>query len=533
VVILIALILAAVPAAAQAPPPAPAAPAPTATAHVTYITTASVYFDAGRDDGLQVGDTVDVLREGAVIARLTVTYLSAHRADCAVTSSTQPIAVGDTVRYTPKAGAVDAPGGPGTGPAPGAAPAAAGTTAQPRGRGPVVHGRVGAHYLMVRDSDNSNLGFSQPGLDLRVDATGMGPVDAFADVRARRTYRKLPAGDETDTFNGVYRLAVAYHPGDPRQSIVVGRQFAPSLAVISLFDGLLYEYNGGRWSAGGLYGAQPNPDLTVSNDITQYGGYWQYRGVGGDKRTYEITTGAISSYDQGNVNRQFAFLQGRYRGPRLSGFAVTEIDYNTGWKVTDAGQSTIDPTSIFAAAYYKAGESVTFNAGYDNRRNVLLYRDRVTPATEFDDSHRQGGWGGVSFRMGGHAGAGFDLRRSTGGPNGTADGYSVRLDFDRLTSAALDFSIRGTHYANDLSDGTMYTVGAGFNAGARTHLELAGGHLDETSNVESPLDRKADWIDLDLDVLIARRWYLLLSGERYRGDGENNDQLYTAFTFRF
>jgi hypothetical protein len=517
---------------APAPTP-PATSAPVATAHVTYVTGSSVYLDAGRDNGLQVGDTVEVVRNGAVIARLTVSYLSGNRADCTVAASTQTVAVGDLARYTPRPGAVSPGSGTGTGAAPQGPTGGTTRTGAERSKSGQFHGRVGARYMMVKDRDRSDLGYSQPGLELRLDATGLGPVDAYADVRARRTYRKLPTGNETDSFNGVYRLAVAYHPGDPRQSIVFGRQFAPSLAVVSLFDGLSYEYNAGRWSAGGIYGAQPNPDLTVSSDIREYGGYWQYRGVSGNSRSYEITTGAIASYDQGNLNRQFAFLQGRYRGPRLNGFAVTEIDYNSGWKVSEGGQSTIDPTSVFASLRYKAGENVDLYGGYDNRRNVLLWRDRVTPETEFDDSHRQGGWGGISFRMGRHAEAAADLRRSTGGPNGTADGYSVRVGLDRLTSADLEFNLRGTHYSNDLSDGWLYSLGSGFDAGSRTHVELAVGHLDETSNVESPLDRTSDWFDLDVDVMIARRWYLLMSGERYSGDGENNDQLYAVVSFRF
>ena len=42
--------------------------------------------------------------------------------------------------------------------------------------------------------------------------------------------------------------------------------------------------------------------------------------------------------------------------------------------------------------------SVSLNAGWDSRRNVRLYRDLVSPATDFDDTYRQGYWGGVEWR---------------------------------------------------------------------------------------------------------------------------------------
>ena len=44
---------------------------------------------------------------------------------------------------------------------------------------------------------------------------------------------------------------------------------------------------------------------------------------------------------------------------------------------------------------------------------------------------------------------------------------------------------------------------------------------------------RISWEGIDLDFNLGRRWYLLLSGERYHGEFDRNDQFYTSLTYRF
>jgi len=528
------------PLAAEPVAPSTAAPAPAtplATTRVTYLSGPTIYVEAGRDDGINQGDYIEVVRDGKVVATLLVTYVSAHRAACSANVASSEIVVGDQVRYTPRHAAPAAPPAASATTASGTGgTSGGGVAARPRS-GSGLHGRVGLRYLVVNDHGISDSGFSQRGIDLWLQDQGLGDFDLYADVRARRSYHARTGDeDKADSLSDVYRLAVAWHPGDGRQTLTFGRQFSPALSMMSLFDGVLYDFNGGSWSAGGFAGTEPEPvDLKYSSDVRDMGGYWQYRGETANTRRWELTTGAVASYQDGEPNREFMFVQGRYVGPRLTGFIVEEVDYYSGWKVQEAGESTFSLTSTYTSLFYRAGDHVTLYGGYDNRRNVRLYLDRVTPATEFNDAHRQGGWGGASFRFGQHFGFGADLRRSTGGDAGTADGYSVNMDLGGLTSANLGFQGRATHYANEENDGWLYEISAGVDAGSHVHLETGLGHLEETSNREAALDRTADWLDLEIDVIIGRHLYLLLSGEQYQGQDqdEDNDQYYTALSWRF
>ena len=50
---------------------------------ISYLTSVSVYIDAGSDQGLSAGQTIEVIRDGKVIGTLRVTEVTSHRALCA------------------------------------------------------------------------------------------------------------------------------------------------------------------------------------------------------------------------------------------------------------------------------------------------------------------------------------------------------------------------------------------------------------------------------------------------------------------
>jgi hypothetical protein len=246
--------------------------------------------------------------------------------------------------------------------------------------------------------------------------------------------------------------------------------------------------------------------------------------------------GLVDSYEQGTVNREFFYLQGQYHGPAFSAFMSQEVDYNRAWKVSEAGESTWSPTATFVSLNYRPSSKVALFGGYDNRRNVRLYEDRVTPLTEFDESHRQGAWAGAWIHAGGHFLLGADARRSDGGPNGTADSWSAHLGADGMGSAAVSLDGRATRYTNDTSDGWIYAAEFGTNVGRWTHFGASLGQLEENHPDDPDLDRKLQWYGFDLDFLIGRTWFVILSLEKNRGiDGnpEGNTQGFLGISWRF
>jgi hypothetical protein len=501
-------------------------------AHVTYLTSQTVYIDAGSDDGIAAGQRLEVVRSGTVVAVLIAEYVSSKRTSCAIQSGEPGIVVGDTVRFAPAAPVAPEPLAPAADPSsfPGPSP----TVSRTREMG--LRGRVGVRYLYVQDGMEGGATTSQPALDLRLDGRDVGGsnFDLEVDVRARRTH--LSGADLESSSEGrtsVYRLATAWQADGSPWRFSAGRQFSPSLASVSIYDGVQGEYRSSRFSVGAFSGTQPDPsNLGYSSSVREHGGYVEFRNAPEAHRRWSLTSGLIGSYEEGTISREFAYLQGSWHGPRFGMWATQEVDYNRGWKTDYEGQS-VSPTSTFLSLRYKAFKALTLRAGYDNRRNVRLYRDRVTPETQFDDEFRNGLWGGVETRLGGHFRAGVDVKTSDGGSLGSADSTTVMLGVDRLTRAALYVSTRSTRYSNDSVDGTLNSLSMGLALGSRWHAELSGGVRDETSNLVGLPDTTVTWYGVDIDVAIGRGWFVSTSMEHSGGDLEKLDQAYTSVTWRF
>jgi hypothetical protein len=526
-VALVALIVAPI-AAMPAPAFADQDPIAPREARVTYLIGASIYIDAGRDDGLAEGQVVEIVRGAEVVATLRVTFLSSHSAVCARESGEAPLSVGDAARFVP--GVVPSPSV--VTPTPPAAPAIEEAPAAPLG----VRGRIGVRWLAVRSREPGGEKFSQPSLDLYLDGSQVGgaPIDFTVDVRSRRTYRTLESsGTTNEGLTSVYRLSAAWQEAGSPWRVSAGRQFSPSLASISIFDGVMAEYQGARWGAGLFTGTQPvDGSLGYSGEIHEHGGFLQWRNAPGAARRWSLTTGAIGSYQQGDVNREFAYGQASWSDRRLSIWLTEEADLNRGWKKEMEG-SSVSLTSTLFNLRWRASGSWTLSAGYDNRRNVRLFRDRITPVTEFDDEYRTGAWAGASARFLGKLSAGFDLRSSTGGSAGGADGYSVFLGAGPMSRAGIDVRTRSTRYTNDRVEGWLHSLSLGASLGARWHAEITGGVRDETDLTPAAMDTRLTWYGLDADVAIGRHVFLGLSVEHDQGELENSDQGWLSLSYRF
>jgi hypothetical protein len=520
------------------------APAP---AHVvTYLTSTTAYIDAGSDDGLHAGDKVEVVRAGAVIAVLRVTDVSSHRAACTIESSTATLAVGDTVRYS--VGAADEPLAPG---AAGGAAAAGGATTVPEvspaeattraegeswARRNGLRGRIGVRYLGVFDQSGFGGDVKEPSADIRLDGNRVGgsAFDVQVDVRARHTIQTVADGRQfNDGQARVYRLNTRWRSTTDQYHLTLGRQFSSALASISTFDGGEFAYEKPRWGLGAFAGTQPAPvDYGFSTDIAEYGAYARVHTAPGKAMSWEWVTAAIGSYEQGHINREYVALLGRVMSTRGSLMLQQDVDVNRGWK-RDAGESAVTLTNTFASAHYRASRSVDLDAGFDNRRNIRLYRDFVSPETQFDDAYRQGVWGGVGVGFAKHYRVGFSARTSTGGSSGNADTYTGTASASHLTGAQLDLRLRSTHYDNDTSQGWMHTLTGGCALSARWMVELFGGVRNDQSKIFSANDANTSWFGADMDVDLGNSLYLNLSGERNTGGDESFNQVYTGLSWRF
>lgn len=499
------------------------------TARITYLTSASAYLDAGRLDGLREGARVEVVRGGAAIGVLKVAFLASHQASCDIVTTSAALVVGDTARFLPVATPQDS----------GLAnqPSRAAPLVARRPTVPVLRGRIGAEYLGVDQLGGAAGGFAQPSLTMRLDGHPFGaPAVAVAvDMRARRTYANLADGTAlTDGRNRVYQAALVLGAPDQPARLTAGRQISAYLASVGMFDGVLAEFNDTQWGAGLFGGTQPDPvQLDFSTRIVEAGAYVQSHSRPSATSHWALTLGASGSYDSGQANREFGYVQASFLSPRLWTFFTQEIDYYRPWKVM-TGMSQISPTSTFALLRYQVTRAMTLDAGFDNRRNVLLYRDVVNPATVFDDTYRQGAWAGCSVRFSGRYLLGVDARSSRGGPAGRADAYTMSFSASPIAALGATVRSRTTWYSSPQLTGWLQSLAIGVTPGGRLHLELNGGGRQERNVlVDPPTNAWVTWVGADLDLSLARSWFLVVSANHETGSFDGNNQIYSGLSYRF
>lgn len=517
------------------------------TTRVSYLSGATVYIEAGRLDGLAVDDTVTVLRESRTIATLKVTVVSGHHASCATLASADTVRVGDTARYQARAIAVPAAGtaaadsaaaaipgaaGDTTASRPPAAPLAAMSTAAvttPRLR-PRLSGRIGASGLFV-DQEGGG-GFRRPALDVRADGRDLGPgLDVMFDMRSDRVMG-VGSTPSAAAVARVYRGSVAWHDAPGRWRVTAGRQNSAALTSVSLFDGALVEANGARYGGGVFAGTQPQPvTLGFSSDIFQAGVFGAMRSLAGGTRRWTLTAGGITSTASGEPNRDFLFAQAFWSDARTLVSAAQEVDVMRGWRA-DSASSTFSPTSTFLVARYRFSGLVSVDGGYDARRNVRLYRDRVTPETEFDDAFRQGAWGGLTLDPRHGLRVQGDVRRRFGDEADRATTVNGSVEWYDLGPWRARLRARGSDYSSERTSSRLWSFGAGADLAPTAHLELSGGSRS-TEDHRFDLTDRSQWLGLDADVGLFLRWYLVGSFSRERRDTGDLTQSYLGLSWRF
>jgi hypothetical protein len=581
------LLLATAPFPAARAEEAPSSPPVAGLAKVTYVSGSSIYIDAGRERGLEKDQTLDLLRDGRVAMRLRIKDLSTTRSVCKLVDGDELPKVGDVVRIPGTDAAADSDSNPGLPPTSSEAesidtagmpgPARVSHVDQDRviiesgenqglrggdklrvvrgnsmvatlevtGPGDVIptppvvkstiNGRVGIRYLMVQDRAIGGDHFSQPALDVRLDGNNLanGHFDVAVDIRSRRTYRTDAAvGTDTESQTRVYRLAASIHDLRGRFRLIAGRQFSPSLASVSTFDGVLASFNGAHVSTGLFAGTQPDPaTFGRSDEVEEYGAFLQVHNRPGSQTQWSITTGGIGSYQNGIVNREYAYLQALLTSQRVSLYATQEIDYNRDWKVL-AGEDQISPTSSYLHFGVRPTRSLNLRVGYDNRRNIRLYRDLITPETEFDDTFRRGFWGGFTQRIAKRFRVGLNVKRSTSETAGDADTYTMVFGATGL-ARRFNFFYRGSRYTNETTEGSLQSLTTDVSITRQLRMTMIGG-LRQDTLIETPdMQTELVWYGIGCDVSLGRHWFLQLSGERTDGEQEKNDQVYLSTTYRF
>ena len=547
--LLAACLLPAPEVAAQTPAPDTIAAAPRDTtaasmSTITFTSGAEIYVGAGRQDGLVEGAEVYVIRRDSVVSTLRVKFLSSRQASCEILRGATDVAVGDMVRYYPQLSSA------------GTATIATRRRGPRKLSGPGIHGRFGTRYLRATTKTDtagtelSHSGFNQPSFDVRINGLAIGGTDLglAVDLRTRRTVTSSTGqSNRVDGHTRVYQASMFWGGPGAGFRTVVGRQYLSAVTSVSMFDGALLELNGSHLTFGAFGGVEPDPaDLGFSKEIQDFGGYFQLHNKPASASVWSFSVGAVGSYTEGgHHNREFAFSQASFSNSYFSFYGLQEVDYYPE-SFRALGTSAIGWSSQYAQGSIRPARWLSFNGSYDRRQNVRLYRDAISPETQFDDAYRAGYGGGIQL-TGRRVRLGGDWRHSTGGTAGGSNSYTGTFGLDRFTPLRLGFSARATLYQNQ-NDSTLANPGArrttgklfsgrlGFDPVSLIHVDLNAG-LRREDNPNNTTMQKSTWYGADLDLILARAWFVSFSGLRQQDPGNpgtsTTTQLYSSITWRF
>lgn len=503
-----------------------------ASAKITYVTTSTVYVDAGSGVGLQKGASLRVVRDGIVIATLEAAFVSSSRTSCPMPDGTS-LRVGDTVTFSTglpaSTPAADRP-------TPVAdAPRATPSQSLARGlRDAGWRGVIGARYLGLRNHGDYGGHYGEPALDVRATGSDIlrDDLDVTVDIRARRTFRTSADGSsESLDRSRVVLLNGEWNPPASPWRVTFGRQYGVALAAVSSFDGLSVQRAGPTWTLGTWIGRSPGEQESMTSTRTTLPGFWVARHQGPNSR-FRWSGGLAMSgaYRDGEVDREFMALHGRWSNGRLSATALQQIDVNRGWKSDQ--ERIVSPTSTLLRTNYQWTRSVSVGAGWDTRRRIRLLRNRSTPETEFDDRHRRGAWITGSWRPGRPLYTTLTLRRSSRAGRTSARSATslVRLNIPSLSWVSL--SARGTQFDNGVTKGWLRSVSSRIVTTKRTEVEFSLGRRTDRGDGASE-SRTQRWVRADTELRIRSEWWLLLSLERDSGDIEKSTQIHATASWRF
>jgi hypothetical protein len=164
---------------------------------------------------------------------------------------------------------------------------------------------------------------------------------------------------------------------------------------------------------------------------------------------------------------------------------------------------------------------------------VRLYRDYVSPETEFDDAFRQGYRLNADARAGKHVRFGLGARTARGGSAGAADSITGSASFEKMSRAALAARLRATRWTNDRMEGWLYAVDASGNLGERFRLGAEAGWRSEDSLLSSDLGDDVSWLGVTFDADLTRRLFATFSIDKSHGTFEDVLQAYATLAYRF
>jgi hypothetical protein len=531
---------------------------------VRYRSAETIYLDAGKAAGVDVGDRLEVLRGGKVIAEIEVVYAANASASARVLSEREPIQPGDRVRILGDTS--PPPVEPARPEPPAAEPSSPRTVPREQTAGGFglfrpsrtrVTGALTFDWESWMDGGNAERDADRTTarLNLRVRDIAGTPLQLRLRMRSREVSRSrilsdgrggtggIPASESRDRL---YEAALIWNPPDSWLDVRVGRLGTSPFVGLGYVDGAVAAFKVTDWLAvGGVFGRRPEiEELGFASSGSKTGAFVRLTPSGRDAdRGLDLLLAGLREEGDLGVSREYVTLETQYHGgDRWSFFQHAEVDLNTDWRELAArDEAQLSALSLTALRRLASGNRLAVS--FDRFQPYLTEEDRLSPVDVFDSFYRQGlrvSWqtgrtGGLNLSVD----AGLRTREETVidprfGISEARETYSLGLGVHhpRLPGLGIFAGANVLGYSSSFADGVVVQTRAGRRLGAGHELSLAlGGNLYRTPFEENHTlawGRASLWLELPLD-LFGQAEFELLTGD----DDVEGQRLRVGLGYRF
>lgn len=447
------------------------------TYKVKYISSEFVYIDAGSEQGISIGDSLEVFRNYKKIAGLKVVYTAGHSASCKIINQQMKLQVGDPVthRMQKKSANIDAP------------------VKQQRKRTfdntetkgrktsqTSVSGSIALQAHIYQDISSRGYDFLQPGLRFRLRAKDLwGKQKLGLRIRFRSRYdnrsRRLNYSVAKEEWrNRLSEAAIYFEDPAAAMNFRLGRIISNVFSGVGFIDGLMLKHNiNSSWRWGIFAGSQPEWQYSgFQTSLQKYGMFVSYvYGQYGSQR-FETNLSLAGVYHGSTVSRELVYLNSQYQSGRNWRFYQSmELDINRDWRKEKTGE-TLSLSGLYLTGNYRITNGLSAGLSYDSRKNYYLYEYRTIADSLFDDAARRGLRANMTmkflkdYRLLTHVG----IRKRESESNYTYS-YSVRIQKNNFFLKRMSLSTRLSGFNNLFTSGLQsgLRVGKTFRNGFSTY----------------------------------------------------------------
>ena len=505
---------------------------------ISYISTENIYVDKGKKSGLSIGDTLNVKRDGEIIANLKILYVAEHSASCAVLYQKENLHIGDQVDFllkriiSEKSDLTVVP---------------IGRPTQENNRKKVsskpfarISGGLSLQWMHYKDQSGNNLNFNQPTVQFNLRAKELWGKKYFFVIKMRlrknaraKSYR--PGIQEEEWRNRIYSFYFSYEDDSSPINFRIGRILTPNLRGVGFLDGLQLQHNISKDFNWGAYaGLQSSWQFATAEDsLKKYGLFISYKSGDFNSNRFTGTVAYNAVYHEQTVSRENFYIQSSfYSHDKLSIYQSMEIDMNTSWRREKENQF-ISLTSFYLSAQYKFSNAVRSGISYDNRKNFYRYETREISEDFYDLAFRHGLSADLSLTL--PQDYSTSIRLSAKKREGDSEAtYIGRLSLKKrnIIYHYLDMNINFNGYINYYTKGWIPSINISKQIPGGHYLSFNGGFNKYEVKLDGQ-DRNRYWLRLNGSLQLFGRTYLSGFYSYEWGDDFKGYRLLAEMGYRF